>query len=67
MKEVTAEIAFREHVKVCGEAGRLVNLPTTLSRKTCGNIMAEVAGEFIDHNQAIKAMIVLNERKRLNV
>lgn len=61
------EQMFEETVKICAETGKLISLPSALDRRTCGNIMARIAGEYIDSGQDIKAIIILEERRRLNV
>lgn len=47
--------------------GDLVVIPGGLDRQAAGNLMAEIAGKYIDQGQDIKAQIVLMERKRLGV
>lgn len=61
------EKVFEESVKLCAETGKLITLPTALDKQTCGNIMAKIAGEYLDSKQDIKAILILNERKRLGV
>ena len=58
---------FRQHVLHCANTGNLVKLPDSLDRVTCGNIMADIAGRFVDQGESIKAIMLLNERQRLGV
>ena len=58
---------FKQTVLHSANTGELVKLPENLDEITCGNIMAEVAGFFIDRGEDIKAIIILEERRRLNV
>ena len=61
------EQEFKQLVIRCANTGELVDLPEDIAPFTCGNIMADVASSFVDGGQDIKAIIVLNERQRLNV
>ena len=58
---------FRQSVLHSGNTGELVKLPDNLDKITCGNIMAEVAGFFLDRGEDVKAIIILEERRRLGV
>jgi len=58
---------FKISVLRAGNTGALVELPDNIDDITAGNIMAEVAGFFIDRKEDIKGIIILNERKRLGV
>lgn len=58
---------FRQQVLHCGNTGELVKLPKGMNNWEAGNIMAEVASSFIDRGEDIKAIIILEERKRLGV
>ena len=58
---------FRVHVARAANTGSLITLPEDADETVCGNIMAEVAGKFIDMEQDIKAIIILEERRRLGV
>ena len=58
---------FLVHVARAANTGSLIKLPESLDKVTCGNIMAEVAGKFIDIGQDLKAIIILEERRRLGV
>lgn len=62
-----AEAKFRQSVLHCGSTGDIIKLPDELDRATCGRIMAEVAAIFIDRGEDIKAIIILEERRRLGV
>jgi len=61
------EAEFKQTVLHCGNTGDLVKLPDNIDRFTCGNIMADVASFFVDRGEDIKAMIILEERRRLGV
>lgn len=58
---------FRQHIKECANTGNLIILPPELSTEDCALIMAEEASRFIDQQQDIKAIILLEERKRLKI
>lgn len=58
---------FRQQVLHCGSTGDLVILPSELDGWEAGNIMADVASFFTDTKQDIKAIIILEERRRLGV
>ena len=58
---------FERAVRRSAETGQLVILPDNIDKLTCGEIMAKVASAYVDNGQAIKAIIILNERKRLGV
>jgi len=62
-----SELEFKNYVVNCGNTGKRVELPDNLDEQTCGNIMADVAGRFVDEGQDIKAIIILEERRRLGV
>ncbi len=61
------ETEFRQSVLHSGNTGELVTLPENIDVITCGSIMADVAGFFIDRGEDIKAIIILEERRRLGV
>ena len=61
------EAEFRQSVLHCGNTGTLIKLPGNLDTITCGNIMADVAGFYLDGGEDIKAIIILEERRRLGV
>ena len=63
----TPIIVFEREVFRCGNTGELVEKPADLDEITAGNIMAEVAASFLDRGQVAKAMIILNERRRLGI
>jgi len=67
LPEPTKEDKFKMAVIHTGNTGDLITLPGDIDRVTCGNIMADVAGFFIDRGEDIKGIIILNERRRLNV
>ena len=58
---------FTQSVIRCANTGILLTLPDDLSHIACGNIMADVAAFFIDRKEDIKAIIILEERRRLGV
>ena len=58
---------FKQSVLNSGNTGCLVKLPDNLDSWDCGNIMADVASFFVDGGEDIKAIIILEERKRLGV
>jgi len=58
---------FRQHVLHCGGTGELVKLPEDMDKLEAGSIMADVAALFIDRGEDIKAIIILEERRRLGV
>ena len=60
-------MVFKQEVIRCGNTGELVDKPDDLDEVAAGNIMAEVAASFLDGGQSVKAMIILNERKRLGI
>ena len=65
---MTVEEQFRQVVKMMAETGGpLLVVPPGLDPRVAGNIMADLAGHYIDGGQAIKAMIIIAERKRLGI
>jgi len=58
---------FRQEVLHCGNTGNLVILPNGLDSWEAGNIMADAASFFTDRKEDIKAIIILEERRRLGV
>ena len=58
---------FARHVELAAETGSLVTIPTGISPATAGNYIARQAAKYIDQRQDVKAIILLNERKRLGV
>ena len=64
--ELTIE-EFRQMVLHTACTGDLIELPDNLDKITCGNIMADVASFFTDGKEDIKAIIILEERRRLGV
>jgi len=66
-KKLINEQVFERHVRDCANTGNLIQLPKDLDEIECGNIIAKVAGELIDQKQDIKAIILLEERRRLGV
>ena len=65
-KEQTQD-QFRQQVLHCANTGNLVILPSGLDGWEAGSIMADVASFFVDGKEDIKAIIILNERRRLGV
>ena len=64
--EMTDE-EFKKSVLHAGNTGELVKLPDNIDKIKCGNIMADAAGFFLDRKEDIKAIIILEERRRLEV
>ena len=60
-------MVFKQEVIRCGNTGELIEKPLDLDDTTAGNIMAEVAASFLEDGQDVKAIIILNERKRLGI
>ena len=61
------ENEFKQTVLHSANTGELVRIPENLDAFTCGNIMADVASFFVDRGEDIKAIIILEERRRLQV
>ena len=61
------QMVFKQEVLRCGNTGELLSKPEDLDEITAGNIMADVAGFFIDGGEDIKAIIILEERRRLGI
>ncbi len=61
------QMVFKQEVLRCGNTGELLSKPEDLDEVTAGNIMADVAGFFIDRGEDIKAIIILEERRRLGI
>lgn len=58
---------FKQSVLKAGNTGSLVELPDNLDKWECGNIMADAASFFLDRGEDVKAIIILEERRRLGV
>ncbi len=61
------ELVFKYEVIRCANTGELLTKPDDLDEITAGNIMAQVASDFVDQGQDIKAVIILSERQRLGI
>ena len=61
------QMVFKQEVLRCGNTGELLSKPEDLDEITAGNIMADVAASFIDGGEDIKAIIILEERRRLGI
>ena len=57
-------MVFKQEVIRCANTGELLTKPDDLDELTAGEIMAQVASDFVDQGQDIKAIIILNERQR---
>ena len=62
------DATFEKNAKLLAEGwGGLLTVPDGLDRIVAGNILAKLAGKYIDSKQDIKALILIQERKRLGI
>lgn len=58
---------FKQHLLRCASTGDCVVIPKGIDSRDAGNIMADVAASYIDGGEDVKAIIILEERRRLGV